>query len=561
MTKYTRKKSVSVIPRYKSVNGTLKRDGNLSGDIVFSNADIIKQDNKEYVFADDGYIYLYKKSDGTVLFDKSTVISTKVVEATKTGLDIYNSPNGKKLGRLGVDERVILNSTLTTDSNGNVWASCYYKKNGEWEAGYICYQNDRNNYANVSASSMKFNIKSSSTSSSSNSKKSTTKKRSTTTKENTVTDKVGVNAPSIVQNLSSFPKSLGKTNGSYYTYDYTLNYGGLDFDLFYKRENLSIKGIPDTEKALQNYYNRFKIAAADETLSRGFVHIFFTRPDLNFLNNAGSGYNSRVKKDPFMRYQMNTKRGVIDNLYLNNGQDHYFNLLLSNKARSFTLSDESLDTVDYGRTYHNNSITLGRSTIKSLANGTFEVSYHDDRDLDILTLHKAWIMYISNVTTGKWNPKMKYVWKKIIDYACSCYVIVTAEDFETILYWSKYYGVFPINVPYSALSWSSGDVLVKPEYSITYAYSWKEDWNPLGLTELNLCTFRNHIPKSVAYIPSYNADVGHAGQTWVGAPFVETIQFADSAASITNHSNSVMKLRFRKKDIGSRDGNVTTSII
>ena len=49
MTKYTRKKSVSVIPRYKSVNGKLKRDGNLSGDIVFSNADIIKQDNKEYV--------------------------------------------------------------------------------------------------------------------------------------------------------------------------------------------------------------------------------------------------------------------------------------------------------------------------------------------------------------------------------------------------------------------------------------------------------------------------------------------------------------------------------
>ena len=77
-----------------------------------------------------------------------------------------------------------------------------------------------------------------------------------------------------------------------------------------------------------------------------------------------------------------------------------------------------------------------------------------------------WIQYISNVYHGVWDPKTTYIWKKIIDYASSVDIVVTAEDGETILYWSKYYGVFPINVPFSALSWDSGNLIIKPDFTI-----------------------------------------------------------------------------------------------
>ena len=122
------------------------------------------------------------------------------------------------------------------------------------------------------------------------------------------------------------------------------------------------------------------------------------------------------------------------------------------------------------------------------------------------------------------------------------YVIITAEDFETILYWSKYYGVFPVNVPYSALSWNDTKAIAAPDYTISYRYSWKDDYNPMCLTELNLNTFRNKRPKSVAYIPSYNPEIGGAGNTWVGVPFVETVKYDEPSS--TNGTKLEMKLRF-----------------
>jgi hypothetical protein len=160
-----------------------------------------------------------------------------------------------------------------------------------------------------------------------------------------------------------------------------------------------------------------------------------------------------------------------------------------------------------------------------------------------MALHKMWIQYISNVYHGSWDPKTDYIWQKILDYAVSVNVVVTAEDFETILFWSKYYGVFPINVPYSALSWDTGNFIGKNEMSITYAYSWKEDWNPASLTEMNTVTFKKDVTQA-KYVPTFNANIGRTGTTWVGAPFIETIADPD-----TKHGDYgtgvILKLRFR----------------
>lgn len=587
--KFTRKKSAGLIPRYTDVYKPTK-DGYLVGDIIFTKNDSFNVEGIDFIGSIDGFYYPIKDENKSY-FEQTEVSDSIVVPETKSGIDVYNKPNGTKLGRLAVDEHVLLNLSFTTDSNGNVWASCCYQdKDGIWKDGSICYKNDRNNYANVLIPDFSYttvltesavdhekvellrakevvsrrmmlrsaynivsdanktqNTKTASKTQMGGVYKTSSGKKKTFSNEKNITAKVAKNAPSIVQNLNSFPPVDAKSKSGIYKYNYLLNYTGLDFSLFYKRENLDTNGIAQTLLKNENYYNRFKLAMPDDSLSKGFVHIFFTRPDLNFASDANGSFHAKIKNDPFMNYQISTKKGVIDNLYLHNGQNHYFNLFLSNKARSFSLTDENLDTIDYGKTYHNNSITLGKNTIKSLANGTFEINYHDNRDLDILALHKAWIKYISNVTIGKWNPKTKYIYRKIIDYACSIYVIVTAEDFETVIYWSKYYGVFPINVPYSALSWTSGDVLTKPEYSITYAYSWKEDFDPLNLTEMNLCAFRNKTPKSTHYVPSYNCDIGHSGATWVGAPFIELVKYPDKIASQTNQSNAVLKLRFQSK--------------
>ena len=46
-------------------------------------------------------------------------------------------------------------------------------------------------------------------------------------------------------------------------------------------------------------YNRFKLAQADDYLSRGFAHVFFTKPDCNIYGESGHTLNDKTKADHF----------------------------------------------------------------------------------------------------------------------------------------------------------------------------------------------------------------------------------------------------------------------
>ena len=127
---------------------------------------------------------------------------------------------------------------------------------------------------------------------------------------------------------------------------------------------------------------------------------------------------------------------------------------------------------------------------------------------------------------------------KILDYAGAVYYILTAEDGETILFWSKYYGVFPTNIPSGQYSWAAGNVISNPQLDITYQFSFKEDFNPYSIIEFNANANVGSNPK---YIPVYDAKLGHAGETWVGTPFIELVKNNNADCPY------VYKLRFTQR--------------
>ena len=366
------------------------------------------------------------------------------------------------------------------------------------------------------------------------------------TKEKSYIKKIAHNHPSIVQNSKKFPTSKG-LHGGIYKYDYNMNYSkdGLlkDMDEIYENLNIITRGINSTYKKNLNKYNRFKMAMPDDLLSRGFAHVFFTRPDCNILNNKRK-LTTKPSKDPNFMYAYNHRPGLINNLCQGVGEKDDFNLFLSNKAQSFSLSDENITTDTYGTTFRRNGISFGRHSVASKAGGTFDIEYTDNRDLDVFHFHKLWIDYISNVYMGKWTPKMKYVYGRILDYACSVYYILTAEDGETILFWSKYYGVFPVNIPSSAYSWSKGNVITAPNLSIQYQYSYKEDFNPLSMIEFNINSLNGDLESGdLTYLTTYNENTGRLGNTWTGSPFIETIMDGKDSMNMPDYT---MKLRFKK---------------
>lgn len=350
-------------------------------------------------------------------------------------------------------------------------------------------------------------------------------------------------SPEFVQNDLGYPPVKGfNPQKGMYEYNYYMDYSAenLTSDIAALRKTLHLDiEDPDTlSRYYSEYYNRYKLANPNGHLTKGYAHIFFTRPDCNILERKGSSSFDLVpqlQNNPNFYYTYKNAPHVLRQLCQDSGYDHDFMMLLSNQAGSFSLSDEALDTDTYGKAYTGHKIAYGKHNVNSKTAGDFSITYTDNRSYHIYQVHKAWTDYISAVYQGKINPTKETMENRRLDYASAVYYVLCAEDGETILFWSKYYGVFPVSIPSSQNSWSKGNVISSPELDIKYAYSWKEDFNPLSLIELNLNGDRSNF----SYVPIYNPSTLSTTTTWVGAPFVETFN-NNALAPYT------FKLRFRK---------------
>ena len=286
-------------------------------------------------------------------------------------------------------------------------------------------------------------------------------------------------------------------------------------------------------------YNRFKLPTANDALQRGFAHVFFVRPDCNILT-SGMKLTKNIQNKQIFSYAFKKSPQLVKELVINNGSTHDFMLSLSNKATSFSPNDEYINTDTYGESYTGYKIAYGKGSGESKTAGTLSINYKDDREGHVLLLHRLWIEYINGVYRGVIIPKTSTILDKILDYGASCYYIVTAEDNETIIFWSKYYGVFPTNIPSDQYAWSHGNFVRPEDITIQYMYSFKEDYNPMAIVEFN----RNSrvYGTGATYAKTFNKSMNQVGPSWVGAPFIELV---------TNNSDVgceyTYKLRFKNK--------------
>jgi hypothetical protein len=547
-------------------------------------------------------------------YKQGNAIEATVIPQCKDGITVYNSSRSTKI-KTGSIERggsVYLTKTFNTDSDGNIWGKVYYLpvsddgENVSTATGFILYRARRNNFANVRVVDAKYPtvltngaidenkfdeivtelstpkrkksraVATSSIALADSSSTTTTnadtgsldldqsemsdamyyRLQNSNTNDTTIatyTQEVGQHAPDIVQNKYGYPTILTTPTDMYsqYEYDYSIDLSEFTIDDLYTTYNIDVRNLKDNTARNMKGYNRFKLANYDDILSRGYMHIFFTRPDLNFYDSFYSGtMTSQFQSDAFAQYVYRRNPEIIKQLIEYNGSNHEFMMLLSNKATNFPLTDDGINAGTLGKSRNGYQVAYGRRRDSELGS-SLSITFKDTRNFDILYLHKLWLDYITYVFTGKWTPKDKYINDKVLDYAVSAYVIVTAEDFETILFWSKYYGLFPISIPYSSISWAGGGTTVQaPELSVSYRYSWKEDLNPAALGELNYNAFRGSIPSgSTPYKPIFNTEKGVVDTTWVGAPFVEVVNWSGrndvANADLSDGSGLTYKLRFR----------------
>jgi hypothetical protein len=285
-------------------------------------------------------------------------------------------------------------------------------------------------------------------------------------------------------------------------------------------------------------YNRFKSPDINLLHNKSITHIFFTRPDLNIISGRGDAatLNPQAAENGESSVTWARNRDIFMLLVDRKraGSDNNFNLLLSNQITSIDISDESLSTIDAGQSWGGHAIIYGDS-YSGTKNGQFSCTFTETSDYSIINLMKLWITYIDNVSKGIWKPSYNlhtgvgvykhaysstasHVYTRTLDYASSCYVFKCGPDGEDILYWTKYYGVFPTNTGASALGWdSSSNIGDSIKLNIQFRYSFKRDLNLISLLEFNRSSVETTEQTS---INSYKDTVAGATRPYVGHPFI-----------------------------------------
>lgn len=269
-------------------------------------------------------------------------------------------------------------------------------------------------------------------------------------------------------------------------------------DALYRGSYDNIEGIASTARMSHlaryankyNHINRFRNVEGTDYFSSGIAYVFMTKPHLNLAKQKDI-------YDPFLRMMRDGNSELCKQTIANldakygNGDGKFINII-TNSAETFETKDNILKTKEDGETWVGDKIVFGDNQTESLGADTFNIEYTEYNDMALTYLHKTWVDYIHAVKRNKLHPYKStdtyntggcdYVQLKIIDYVSSVYYFVLDPDGHTIRYFSKYTGVFPTSIPYSAMSFKLGDSNLR-KLNITYQYSFKEDLDPRILDE------------------------------------------------------------------------------
>ena len=271
-------------------------------------------------------------------------------------------------------------------------------------------------------------------------------------------------------------------------------------------------------------FNRYRLIHPDSVLGNTKGYVFFTRPDLNITSDI------TASEVGMLFYNMATQHaGIVGELLKDTWPGHQFNTLLSNRCTGIDIQDETLKVKEVSETLTGWKLNYAGNLIESKSANTVTTSFIDDEQLSVYLIFKLWCEYISAVSRGSISPKATYKRTKILDYAISIYYFLTAQDGESLVFWTKYTGCIPTSIPSSNFSDSIDTPIRMPKYSIQWQYAFKKDYDPFSLAEFNHLTGSNFSYKNI-----YSSETGRSSTTLSGAPFVDT-----------NTGGRLFKLRFR----------------
>lgn len=384
-----------------------------------------------------------------------------------------------------------------------------------------------------------------------------------------------------IQNTEAFPKKSKESNGLMAArYDYRIIPGDNRYKKMISLEDklekaraafgIHVHGNNMIARSVKYYmYNRFKVPDINLAHTKSFTHVFFTRPDLNLLGYNGSGNCVPVPQilnntETEMLWKTNPELFKLLTDCSRCADSNNFNFLLSNQITSFSILDENLTAKEVGKSWNGHTMAYGNQ-YTGRTGGEFTVGFDETADYSVINFLKLWMTYIENVGNGAWSPSYNlrgysgvaknseqdsHVYTRSLDYGAAVYVFKCGPNGDDVLYWTKYFGVFPLSTGASALSWQKGDEASGPlKLNINFRYCYKRDLSPISLIEFNNCAM---VSDPISE-PSFNLDYCHSSRPFVGPPFVQLkLPESELSSNGVNYSRNTSYVRLKfKKDCGN----------
>lgn len=288
------------------------------------------------------------------------------------------------------------------------------------------------------------------------------------------------------------------------------------------RQGMNITPAGPVEDNFDRYYSVYP----DNEMEDLKMYTFFVRPQLNIIAGPGQpskyGLVPQAYNNPVSRYIWETSPECIHYVSRWSKYYHHFIPYFTGRVESIQIADFTLRT---SLTQNQSSwyqMPYAQSGTDSSSGGSFDVTFREDRHLRILNTHRVWIDYIHFVTYGSLDPFMNPgnlttgpIGENRIDYAGSVYNFAVRPEGNEIVWWDKYTGIFPTNIPDSTFSFNRGSEIEK-NLTISYAFFYHNPpCDPCIFGDFNYNAQMTGIPAS-----NYDAFYVGAGNGIVGTPFV-----------------------------------------
>jgi len=243
------------------------------------------------------------------------------------------------------------------------------------------------------------------------------------------------------------------------------------------------------EVNIYDNFNPYRIKENVEPFMGGLPIIFMTTPSMSIID-GDAVYENLALVNPLFTLLETTDFNLLKGLqYGEGGTNSPFIKILTNRFKGITLKDFVMSTTDEHETYYGWKQILPGSTVENFtAEGSLIVTFSETKNLDITKYNYAWMNYIEAVRYGTYEPKASTRSTRTLDFTSSLYFFLLDFDMRTILYFCKYTGVYPTNVPLGSTIISDNISTTKNmiDSPITFAYQYKEEMNPQILYDFNI---------------------------------------------------------------------------